>query len=197
MEKTYITHYYYPGTDPWKNIMNLPEEEAFRLAGELADAHPETMSFYRFADFVNYHPLRKNADARVRARFTELGGKPELAHPYCFVLGESERVTVFFSQERTQDPVDVSAVSFADRSDRRVHGGVIGDPVRIHYLVKTDAQSRAAFRIEFFRRTARKIRGEGVEGDLSLEYAVNEAGVKAAVGFRHSGRLSRRVDLEI
>lgn len=51
MEKTHITHYYYPGTDHWKNIMNLPEEEAFRLAGELADAHPETMSFYRFADF--------------------------------------------------------------------------------------------------------------------------------------------------
>ncbi len=97
MEKTYITHYYYPGTDPWKNIMNLPEEEAFRLAGELADAHPETMSFYRFADFVNYHPLRKNADARVRARFTELGGKPELAHPYCFVLGESEYLKEWFS----------------------------------------------------------------------------------------------------
>ena len=23
MERLYITHYYYPGTDPWKNITNL------------------------------------------------------------------------------------------------------------------------------------------------------------------------------
>jgi len=59
MERLYITHYYYPGTDPWKNIMLLPEDEAFLLAGELAAAHPETMSFFRFADFRNYYPARK------------------------------------------------------------------------------------------------------------------------------------------
>ena len=45
MDKLYITHYFYPGTDPWKNIMLLPEEEAFRKAKELADAHPDTTSF--------------------------------------------------------------------------------------------------------------------------------------------------------
>ena len=54
MERLYITHYYYPGTDPWKNIMLLPEDEAFRVAGELAATHPETTSFGRFADFGNY-----------------------------------------------------------------------------------------------------------------------------------------------
>ena len=96
-EKLYITHYYYPGTDPWKNIMLLPEEEAFRVAGELAKAHPDTMSFYRFADFVNYYPSRKRADEFVRQRFTELGGKPELMHPYCFVLGESDYLRQWFS----------------------------------------------------------------------------------------------------
>ena len=35
-----IIHYYYPGTDPWKNIMALPEEEAFRIAAKLAAEHP-------------------------------------------------------------------------------------------------------------------------------------------------------------
>ena len=49
MDKLFITHYFYPGTDPWKNIMLLPEEEAFRKAKELADAHPDTTSFGRFA----------------------------------------------------------------------------------------------------------------------------------------------------
>ena len=72
MDKLYITHYFYPGTDPWKNIMLLPEEEAFRKAKELADAHPDTTSFGRFADFENYYPARKKADAFVRERFIKL-----------------------------------------------------------------------------------------------------------------------------
>ncbi len=36
MDKLFITHYYYPGIDSWKNIMNLPEQEAFRIAAEIA-----------------------------------------------------------------------------------------------------------------------------------------------------------------
>ena len=86
MDKLFITHYFYPGTDPWKNIMLLPEEEAFRKAKELADAHPDTTSFGRFADFENYYPARKRADAFVREKFIELGGKPKLTDPESFTL---------------------------------------------------------------------------------------------------------------
>ena len=96
MNKMLITHYYYPGTDPWKNIMNLPEQEAFRVAAELAAAHPETTSFYRFADFRNYYPRRKRADEYVREAFIRLGGKPKLLHPYFFVLTESEYLKEWF-----------------------------------------------------------------------------------------------------
>ena len=97
MEKLYITHYCYPVTDPWKNIMLLPEEEAFRVAGELAAAHPETTSFYRFADFRNYYPARKRADEYVRNQFIALGGKPALAHPYSFALMDCEYLRNWFS----------------------------------------------------------------------------------------------------
>jgi hypothetical protein len=69
MDKLFITHYYFPGTDPWKNIMNLPEQEAFRMAAELAEKHPDTTSFGRFADFENYYPNRKRADEFVRNEF--------------------------------------------------------------------------------------------------------------------------------
>ena len=62
MDKLFITHYYYPGTDPWKNIMLLPEEEAFRKAEELANTHQDITSFGRFADFAKYYPVRKKAD---------------------------------------------------------------------------------------------------------------------------------------
>jgi len=97
MERLYITHYYYPGTDPWKNIMLLPEDEAFQVAGELAAVHPETTSFGRFADFRNYYPARKRADEYVRAKFIALGGKPILAHPYSFTLMECEYLRKWFS----------------------------------------------------------------------------------------------------
>lgn len=90
MDKLYITHYYYPGTDPWKNIMSLPEDEAFRMAKVLSDTHPDTTSFGRFADFENYYPLRKKADEFVRERFIQLGGNPKLFHPYSFTLLECD-----------------------------------------------------------------------------------------------------------
>ncbi|MBP5725935.1 MAG: hypothetical protein J6Y48_02555, partial [Clostridia bacterium] len=66
--------------------MLLPKEEAFRVAAELAAQHPDTASFGRFADFVNYYPLRDEADRCVREAFIQLGGKPKLPHPYCFTL---------------------------------------------------------------------------------------------------------------
>ena len=71
MDKLYITHYFYPGTDPWKNIMLLPEEEAFRKAKELADAHPDTTSFGRFADLRIIIPReRKQINLCVRSLYS-------------------------------------------------------------------------------------------------------------------------------
>ena len=95
-ETLFITHYYFPGTDPWKNIMNLPEEEAFRVAEKLASDHPDTTSFGRFADFVNYYPARKKADEFVRNEFIRLGGMPALEHPYSFSLLECEYLREWF-----------------------------------------------------------------------------------------------------
>ncbi len=98
MSSLYITHYYVQGTDPWKNIMLLPEETAFQKAAELASAHKGMTSYGRFADFKNYYPLRKAADKRVREQFICLGGKPQLEHPYSFVLGESDYLKTWFDE---------------------------------------------------------------------------------------------------
>ena len=96
MRSLYITHYYVRGTDPWKNIMLLPEEAAFLKAAELASAHKGMTSFGRFADFRNYYPLRKAADKWVREQLIRLGGKPRLEHPFSFVLGESDYLKAWF-----------------------------------------------------------------------------------------------------
>ena len=62
MQTIWIVHSFYPDTDPWKNIMNLPEKEAFRVAAELADMYPNAVSFGRFADFAHDYPNRRKAD---------------------------------------------------------------------------------------------------------------------------------------
>ena len=128
MDRLLITHYYYPGTDPWKNIMNLPEQEAFQVAAELADQHPDTTSFGRFADFVNYYPNRKRADEYVREEFIKLGGNPSLMHPYSFVLGESEYLRNWFDTEDkivfdlSDVPDDQVSFTLGDSCALLIHG---------------------------------------------------------------------------
>lgn len=108
--------------------MNLPEEEAFKVAAELAALHPETTSFYRFADFRNYYPSRKKADEYVREAFIRMGGKPRLLHPYSFVLAECEYLREWFdsSDRITLDLSDVpdDQVSFTvgDSCALIIHG---------------------------------------------------------------------------
>ncbi|MBR5358384.1 MAG: hypothetical protein IK128_04140 [Clostridiales bacterium] len=128
MDELLITHYFYPGTDPWKNIMNLPEEEAFRVAAELAAKHPDTTSFGRFADFINYYPNRKRADEYVREEFIKLGGSPKLLHPYSFVLGESEYLRKWFDTNDkivlvlTEIPDDQISFTPGDSCALLIHG---------------------------------------------------------------------------
>ncbi|MBE5801606.1 MAG: hypothetical protein E7319_04890 [Clostridiales bacterium] len=96
LSSLYLTNYRHPGTQPFGNIMLLSREEAFRVAAELAAAHPDTTAFYRFADFENYYPRRKASEEALRGRFIQLGGRPELPHPYSFVLMENDYLRGWF-----------------------------------------------------------------------------------------------------
>ena len=88
----YLTSYRHPDTGPFGNIMLLPEAEAYQKAAQLAAAHPETTAFYRFADY----PRRKASEEALRQQFIQLGGQPELMHPYSFVLMESRYLAQWF-----------------------------------------------------------------------------------------------------
>ncbi len=96
METLWLEYYCHPDCEPLKNIMRLPREEAFALAKELSDAHPETTAFYRFADFENYYPRRLKTDGLMLDMFRELGGKPQSEHPLSFVLGSSDYLHQWF-----------------------------------------------------------------------------------------------------
>lgn len=97
ISQLHLTSYRHPDTAPFGNIMLLPEAEAYRKAAQLAAEHPETTAFYRFADFANYYPRRKASEEALRKQFIQLGGQPELAHPYSFVLMESDYLAKWFS----------------------------------------------------------------------------------------------------
>lgn len=91
-----LVNYCHPDCIPMMNIMRLPEVEAYVKARELAEKHPDTTAFYRFADFEHYYPMRKKQDAYLYARFQELGGEPEEEHPLSFVVEGSEYLREWF-----------------------------------------------------------------------------------------------------
>lgn len=91
-----IVNYCYPDCTPLMNIMRLPEAEAFQFAHDLAEGHPNTTAFFRFADFENYYSLRKKQDEYLYSRFVELGGIPDEKHPLSFVIEGSEYLRNWF-----------------------------------------------------------------------------------------------------
>lgn len=91
-----LVNYCYPDCTPLMNIMRLPEAEAIRFAHALAESHPDTTAFYRFADFENYYPRRKKQDDYLYSRFIELGGAPEEKHPLSFVVAGSDYLRDWF-----------------------------------------------------------------------------------------------------
>ena len=91
-----VVNYCHPDCEPLKNIMRLPKEEAFVMARQMANAHPETTAFYRFADFINYYALREAQDRFLCEQFLELGGTPEEEHPLSFVIEGSDYLKEWF-----------------------------------------------------------------------------------------------------
>ena len=91
-----LVHYCHPDCEPLKNIMRLSKDEAFALARMMAEVHPETTAFYRFADFDNYYALREAQDRYLYERFKELGGKPDEEHPLSFVIEGSDYLKEWF-----------------------------------------------------------------------------------------------------
>lgn len=93
-----IVNYCHPNCVPLQNILWLPEDEAFRIADELARENHGATAFWRFADFANYYPRRMETDHLLRNAFVQLGGKPEVEHPLSFVLQGSDYLHDWFDR---------------------------------------------------------------------------------------------------
>lgn len=96
IDALYIVNYCHSNCMPLKNILRLPEKEAFSLAYKMAADNADTTAFYRFADFENYYPHRIRQDEYLYNLFISLGGKPTEKHPLSFVLQGSEYLNRWF-----------------------------------------------------------------------------------------------------
>ncbi len=82
----FITHYYLKGTQPFRSLSALDENEAIEIMRSLFD---ETVFGARFRDPGEYLRNRRRSERWVRDEFILKGGKPALDYPIYFVLGKS------------------------------------------------------------------------------------------------------------
>jgi hypothetical protein len=83
----FLTYYYRRGTEPFRSLSALPDEEAIRIMEHLCDNTPFGS---RFKDPVQYMHIRRQTEQWVREEFIAKGGRPRELYPIPMVLGASK-----------------------------------------------------------------------------------------------------------
>lgn len=86
----YLTYYYKRGTEPFRSLSALSDEEAIRLMEGLCDDTPYGA---RFRDPAQYMRSRRQTERWVREEFIAKGGRPQAPYPIPMVLGQSKWMT--------------------------------------------------------------------------------------------------------
>ena len=82
----FLTYYYMAGTQPFRSLSALPDNESIEIMKRL---YQETVLFARFKDPIRYLHDRRQTEHWVRAEFIAKGGEPQEAYPISMVLGTS------------------------------------------------------------------------------------------------------------
>jgi hypothetical protein len=82
----FLTYYYKRGTEPFRSLSALPDEEAIKIMEGLCD---DTPFGARFKDPAQYLRNRRQTEQWVREEFVAKGGQPRAAFPIPMVLGSS------------------------------------------------------------------------------------------------------------
>jgi hypothetical protein len=82
----YLTHYYKLGTQPFRSLSALTDEEAEGIMQGLSDDTPYGS---RFKDPLGYMRDRRRTEQWVRDQFIAKGGQPRASYPIPMVLGSS------------------------------------------------------------------------------------------------------------
>ena len=111
----YLTHYYRLGTQPFRSLSALADEDAIKIMQELYD---DTPVWIRFKDPVQYLRDRRQTEQWVREEFIAKGGQPRESYPIPMVLGASKWVVKNspFPDEHGEIRIPVSAFTEFDVS---------------------------------------------------------------------------------
>jgi hypothetical protein len=99
----YLIHYYRTGSQPFRSLSALPDDEAIEIMRGLYV--PGSVIWERFKAPADYLHGRREVDAWLRREFIRLGGRPQEQHPIYMVLGRSKWV------ERMADPATLATTS--------------------------------------------------------------------------------------
>ncbi|MCA0458149.1 MAG: hypothetical protein LCI00_29555 [Chloroflexi bacterium] len=80
---TVLCHYYEAANGPFRNVSDLPRDEAERVLAAIRQSGRGFAS-QRKADYL---AVREAVEARVRGLFIAKGGAPKRLHPHSMVLG--------------------------------------------------------------------------------------------------------------
>jgi hypothetical protein len=112
----FLTHIYMRGTQPFRSLSALCDEEALQIMKGL---YIEGSAYWgRFKDPQDYLQARRQTERWLHQSFIAKGGKPQQAYPIYFVVGDPPWL------DRVADPVTIAStdkiqvpVSIFDESD--------------------------------------------------------------------------------
>ena len=83
----YLVHLYKSGTEPFRTLSILPEDDAIRIMQSLYMAG--SIFWERFEDPAAYLRLRKQIEQHIRQAFIAKGGMPRQPHPIYMAFGRT------------------------------------------------------------------------------------------------------------
>lgn len=90
----YLTHYYETGREAFRNLSDLPPDEAEAVLGAIR-ARGAGFASKRAADYL---VIRRDLEDLVRARFVEKGGQPIRQRPHYMILGSCDWLKSWYAQ---------------------------------------------------------------------------------------------------
>lgn len=111
----FLVNYRHCDSEPLKSIMQLPKEEAFKMAEKLY-AQSQCRAHRRFGpDFSSYYAHRLKTEKWLYDCFIKLGGRPQTKHPFYFVLQHCENFYQNFD-EGAEIKININDIDRADVS---------------------------------------------------------------------------------
>lgn len=176
MMPSYITHYFVRGSEPFLSISELDDTSWLKLCNDLAARRATDPTYHRRFG-PKYRGVRLEAEAVLRSRFLEVGGRIDREAPIYFCLGSSEWWA-----------------GFCDHEEVRIELRDI-DPRTISFTYPDSLTSMGMLKRFGLRHDAKPYHGKVFRLD-QIDSAVREFGLPA--GYSPSGyREYHKEDLEI